>query len=97
MWTHLEGGSLKDLLRSYGKLMGYFEEFDHLMPGHNQPWLDKALLPETLAGAEKILSGQAESQEGTGAVSRSHAPNLPLWKANGTSTLRRLSIHGTGG
>jgi glyoxylase-like metal-dependent hydrolase (beta-lactamase superfamily II) len=62
VWTHLEGGSLKDLLTSYRKLMGYFEEFDHLMPGHNQPWLDKGLLPEALAGAEKVLSGQAEPE-----------------------------------
>jgi glyoxylase-like metal-dependent hydrolase (beta-lactamase superfamily II) len=63
VWTHLEGGSLEDLITSYRKLMGYFEEFDHLMPGHNQPWLDKQLLPETLAGAEKILSGEAAFEE----------------------------------
>ena len=63
VWTHLEGGSLEDLVKSYRKLMGYFEEFDHLMPGHNQPWLDKSLLPETLAGAEKVLSGQAEAED----------------------------------
>jgi hypothetical protein len=43
--------------------MGYFDDFDHLMPGHNEPWLDKNLLPETLAGAEKIVSGQAEFRE----------------------------------
>jgi glyoxylase-like metal-dependent hydrolase (beta-lactamase superfamily II) len=63
VWTHLEGGSLNDLITSYRGLMGYFEEFDHLMPGHNQPWLDKNLLPETLAGAEQVLSGQAESED----------------------------------
>jgi glyoxylase-like metal-dependent hydrolase (beta-lactamase superfamily II) len=63
VWTHLEGGSVEDLVASYRKLMGYFDDFDHLMPGHNEPWLDKDLLPETLAGAERILSGQAEYQE----------------------------------
>jgi len=63
VWTHLEGGSLKDLLISYRRLMGYFEDFDHLMPGHNQPWLDKSLLPETLAGTEKVLSGQAAAED----------------------------------
>ena len=62
VWTHLEGGSLQDLIASYQKLMGYFEEFDYLMPGHNQPWLNKDLLPETLAGAEKVFSGQAEPE-----------------------------------
>ncbi len=63
VWTHLEGGSLKELLASYKRLMAYFEEFDYLMPGHNQPWLDKGLLPAALAGAEKILSGQAEAED----------------------------------
>jgi glyoxylase-like metal-dependent hydrolase (beta-lactamase superfamily II) len=63
VWTHLEGGSLKDLIASYQRLMQYFDEFDHLMPSHNQPWLDKDLLPETLAAAEKVFSGEAESRD----------------------------------
>jgi len=63
VWTHLEGGSLTDLIASYRRLMGHFDEFDRLMPSHNQPWLDKALLPETLAGAEKVLSGEAEARD----------------------------------
>jgi glyoxylase-like metal-dependent hydrolase (beta-lactamase superfamily II) len=52
VWTHLEAGNLEDLVTSYRKLMGYFEEFDHLMPGHNQPWLDKSLLPETIMSSD---------------------------------------------
>ena len=63
VWTHLEGGSLNDLVTSYQRLMHYFEEFDHLMPSHNEPWLDKDLLPQALAGAERIVSGQAASRE----------------------------------
>jgi hypothetical protein len=43
--------------------MDYFNDFDHLMPGHEEPWLDKSLLPESLAGAEKVISGQAEYRE----------------------------------
>ena len=63
VFTHLDGGSLPDLVASYRKLMAFFDEFDHLMPGHNQPWLDEEVLPETLDGAEKVLAGQAECQE----------------------------------
>jgi hypothetical protein len=63
VWTHLEGGSLKDLVTSYRTLMDHFDAFDHLMPAHNEPWLTKDLLPEALAGAEKVLSGQAEWRE----------------------------------
>lgn len=63
VWTHLEGGNLKELVASYRRLMNYFDEFDRLMPGHNEPWLDKNLLPETLAGAEQVLSGRAEPRD----------------------------------
>ncbi len=63
VWTHLEGGCLNDLVTSYRRLMDYFDDFDHLMPGHNEPWLDKDLLPAALAGAEQVLSGQAQFLE----------------------------------
>jgi len=63
VWTHLEGGSVDDLAASYRRLMGYVGDFDHLMPGHNEPFLDRDLLPESLAGAERILAGQAEFGE----------------------------------
>ena len=60
VWTHLEGGSLADLIASYRKLMSHFDAFDHLMPGHNEPWIDKSLLPESLAGAERVAAGEIE-------------------------------------
>jgi len=63
VWTHLEGGSLEDLVTSYKRLMSFWNDFDHLMPGHNEPWLNKDLLPEALAGAERVISGQAEFRE----------------------------------
>jgi len=63
IWTHMEGGSLQDLATSYRRLMDYFDAFDYLMPGHNEPWLDKNLLPKALDGADKIMSGQAAYQE----------------------------------
>jgi glyoxylase-like metal-dependent hydrolase (beta-lactamase superfamily II) len=53
VWTHLAGGSLKNLLTSYRRLMGCFDDFDHLMPRHNVPWLDKDLLLKSRSGAEK--------------------------------------------
>lgn len=65
VWTHLEGGSLKELIMSYQRLMGYFDDFDYLMPGHNEPWINKNLLPESLTAAEKVASGKAEYQATT--------------------------------
>src|SRR4051812_29998104 len=63
VWTHLEGGNLSDLVRSYRTLMEYYDDFDHLMPSHNEPWLGKQLLPASLAGAEQVISGQAAYRE----------------------------------
>jgi glyoxylase-like metal-dependent hydrolase (beta-lactamase superfamily II) len=59
VWTHLEGGSLPDLVGSYRKLMESFDDIRHLMPSHNSPWLDRRLLPETLRGAEAVLAETA--------------------------------------
>jgi glyoxylase-like metal-dependent hydrolase (beta-lactamase superfamily II) len=60
VWTHLDGGSLPDLVRSYRRLMESFDDIRHLMPSHNTPWLDRRLLPETLKGAEAVLAETAE-------------------------------------
>jgi glyoxylase-like metal-dependent hydrolase (beta-lactamase superfamily II) len=63
VWTHLDGGSLNDLVLSYRALMEYYDDFDHLMPSHNEPWLGKQLLPASLTGAEQVISGQAAYRE----------------------------------
>jgi hypothetical protein len=70
VWTHLEGGSLPDLVVSYEKLMAHYDAFDHIMPSHNVPWLDKRLLPEALAGARRVLAGTAPFTEETDPWSR---------------------------
>jgi glyoxylase-like metal-dependent hydrolase (beta-lactamase superfamily II) len=70
VWTHLEGGNLNDLVMSYRTLMDYYDDFDHLMPSHNEPWIGKQLLPASLAGAEQIISGQAGYREITDAWNR---------------------------
>lgn len=62
VWTHLEGGSLPDLIASYERLMGLVDDFDHLMPSHNTPLLDHTLLPDTLAGARQVMAGLAPFQ-----------------------------------
>lgn len=63
VWTHLEGGSINDLIKSYYKLMKYYDDFDYLMPGHNETMLDKRLLPYAIKAAEKVTSGDADYTE----------------------------------
>jgi len=63
VWTHLEGGSMIDLISSYRRLMTYYDYFEYLMPSHNEPYLGKKLLPESLEGSEKVFNGQAKYHE----------------------------------
>lgn len=65
VWTHLDGGSLNDLTASYSRLIERYDAFDHLMPSHNDFWLDKHLLPETLDGAKRVLRGEVRPIERT--------------------------------
>lgn len=65
IWTHLEGGNLEDLIASYKKLMHFYNDFDCLIPSHNEPVFDKDLLPDSLTAAEKVLSGNAKYTEKT--------------------------------
>lgn len=59
VWTHLDGGSLKDLIKTYNHLLTFIDDFDYLMPSHNTPWIDKYLLYECLDGAGHVLAGDA--------------------------------------
>lgn len=61
VWSHLPGGNVHDLAKSYQRLMGHFDEIDHIMPSHGQTWLDKDLLPEMLAGVQAVLSGTSKA------------------------------------
>ena len=62
VWTHLNGGSVDDLVRSYDKLMTCVGEFDHVMPGHNDPWLPKSVLFEASVGLAKVRAGDVEGE-----------------------------------
>jgi glyoxylase-like metal-dependent hydrolase (beta-lactamase superfamily II) len=64
VWSHLDGGDVKELCQSYELLMQHHEEFDFLMPCHNTPCQEKDLLPLALSGAQDVLSGIARPQGG---------------------------------
>jgi glyoxylase-like metal-dependent hydrolase (beta-lactamase superfamily II) len=65
VWSHLDGGDVGELRASYELLMRHYDEFDFLMPGHNQPCQGKDLLPIALAGAKAVLEGKAQPQAGS--------------------------------
>jgi glyoxylase-like metal-dependent hydrolase (beta-lactamase superfamily II) len=72
VWSHLDGGDVGELLRSYELLYRRFGEFDYLMPSHNTPNQTKELLPIALAGAKEILSGGSKPTLGNDPWGRSY-------------------------
>jgi glyoxylase-like metal-dependent hydrolase (beta-lactamase superfamily II) len=60
IWAQLDGASVAELVQSYRRLMTHFDEFDHIVPSHNRPWIDRDFLPESLALAESVLNGTAD-------------------------------------
>ena len=65
VWSHLPGGDVGDLAASYRRLMQNYGDFDRIMPSHGQPWLEKELLPDMLAGADAVLSGASQPSDFT--------------------------------
>ncbi|MGA2079277.1 MAG: MBL fold metallo-hydrolase [Holophaga sp.] len=57
IYTWLAGGDVGQLVASYRRLVELFPAYDLLMPAHNEPAVEKAVLREALAGAEKVLAG----------------------------------------
>lgn len=64
VWSHLDGGDIGELHKSYELLMRHYDEFDVLMPSHNAPCQSKDLLPIALAASEEVLSGKAQGRAG---------------------------------
>jgi len=59
VWSHLEGGDVRELVASYRRLAVDAGAFDTILPSHGEPCLDADLLDEALAGAEGVLDGTA--------------------------------------
>jgi glyoxylase-like metal-dependent hydrolase (beta-lactamase superfamily II) len=68
IYVHLPGSDLGLLIKSYQKLIALSSLYERLMPSHNEPWVEKAILREALDAARAIKAGRAgytEDLEGT--------------------------------
>jgi len=70
IYTYLNGGDIHTFIRSYRKMLSYYEEFDHLMPSHNEPYVEKELLNEVLKAVENIVAGKVSTLKVKTLVSR---------------------------
>jgi glyoxylase-like metal-dependent hydrolase (beta-lactamase superfamily II) len=65
IYTYLNGGDIPTFIKSYMKMLDHYEEYEHLMPSHNEPWVDKKLLKEVFKAVVDIAEGRGDYKEGT--------------------------------
>ena len=65
IYTYLNGGNLPMFMDSYLKMLKYYDQYDHLMPGHNEPCVEKELLKEVFKAVVDIAEGRGTYKEGT--------------------------------
>jgi glyoxylase-like metal-dependent hydrolase (beta-lactamase superfamily II) len=64
IYTYLNGGDIPTFIQSYRKMLSYYESYDHLMPSHNEPYIEKELLKEVLKAVQDISEGKGKYVEG---------------------------------
>jgi glyoxylase-like metal-dependent hydrolase (beta-lactamase superfamily II) len=65
IYTYLNGGDIPTFISSYLKMLEHYDEFDYLMPSHNEPWVEKTLLKDVFKAVVDIAEGRGEYKEGT--------------------------------
>ena len=65
IYLHLPGSDLDAFTRSYEKLNTISPLYEKLMPSHNEPYVDKAILEEVLKATKEIKAGKRNYIEGT--------------------------------
>ncbi|MBN2408355.1 MAG: VOC family protein, partial [Candidatus Aminicenantes bacterium] len=66
LYAHAPDVNMADYIASNRKLLRRLDEFDRLCPGHNDPWVDKDVLPRVSKAFEMIFSGRPKYAEDSG-------------------------------
>jgi glyoxylase-like metal-dependent hydrolase (beta-lactamase superfamily II)/catechol 2,3-dioxygenase-like lactoylglutathione lyase family enzyme len=66
LYAHASDVNVADYIASNRKLIQRLDEFDHICSGHNDPWVDKEVLPRVSRAFETIYSGQGQYAEDKG-------------------------------
>jgi glyoxylase-like metal-dependent hydrolase (beta-lactamase superfamily II) len=65
IYTYLNGGDIPTFIRSYEKMLSYYDEFEYLMPSHNEPMVEKTMLKDVYKAVVDIAEGRGKYTEGT--------------------------------
>jgi len=64
IYIHLPGSDLDAFIKSYKRMIALSSHYDRLLPSHNEPYVEKAVLEGVLQAAREIKSGKAGYVEG---------------------------------
>ncbi len=65
IYTYLNGGDIPTFIDSYLRMLEYYDEYERLMPSHNEPWVEKILLKDVFKAVVDIAEGRGKYREGT--------------------------------
>jgi glyoxylase-like metal-dependent hydrolase (beta-lactamase superfamily II) len=65
IYTYLNGGDIPTFIKSYQRMLEHYDEYDRLMPSHNEPWVEKNLLKDVFKAVVDIAEGRGSYKEGT--------------------------------
>ncbi len=65
IYTYLNGGDIPTFVNSYMRMLDYYDEYERLMPSHNEPWVEKQLLKDVFKAVVDIAEGRGSYREGT--------------------------------
>jgi glyoxylase-like metal-dependent hydrolase (beta-lactamase superfamily II) len=65
IYTYLYGGDITTFVNSYLRMLDYYYEYEFLMPSHNEPLVEKAILKDAFKAVVDIAEGRGNYREGT--------------------------------
>ena len=81
IYLHLPGSDLATFINSYEKMISLSTLYEKLMPSHNEPWVNKAILQEVMKATQDIVAGKGkytEDIEGTTEIRRYEYPHFAI-------------------
>lgn len=66
LYAHAEDVNLDDYLASNDKLSSRIAEYDHVLPGHNEPWVGAEVIPRLSQAFRTIFEGRGKFSQDEG-------------------------------
>jgi glyoxylase-like metal-dependent hydrolase (beta-lactamase superfamily II) len=66
LYAHTDDMNLDDFMASNGRIADRLADYDHVLPGHNEPWVGSEVIPRITEAFETIFRGEGDFAEDDG-------------------------------